>query len=190
MYFVKSYMVLLSIIFLGLNGCNSDLAPSGSDQRAVVSSGSIGFQPGQQAPNITWLDSVGNSFNLSDHLVGGATPAQAVVLYFTMWCPICTSHMDDILFNTVPLFSLRGTVVYVAVDYVSGTVAMARTAEVSNGYAGSAFRTVVDTNQTVMNQMHASMGTTVVINQNGLVLMNEDYRTGQNLRTILNAVLP
>jgi len=173
-----------------LAGCGNNLVPSGADNRPQVVPGSIGFLPGQKAPNFTLSDSLGNPFTLYDHLAGGAAPAKAVVLYFTMWCPICTSHTDHLLFNTVPLYAARGPVVYGVVDYVSGSAAGARAMEMASGYAGSAFTVLADVNLGLFNRVNAAMGTTVLIDSYGTVLMNEDYRTGANLSALLNAVLP
>lgn len=189
MYSVKSIVLSIAIALL-LTACGDNISPSGADLRPAVTTGTAGYQPSQIAVDFTLSDSLGNPFTLSDYLVGGARPAKAVVLYFTMWCPICTSHMDHMLFNVVPQFTARGPVIYAVIDYVSGAVAVTRASELANGYGGSAFTVLSDSSQALLTMVNASMGTTVVIGPDGTVLMNEDYRDGSNLIQALNGVLP
>ena len=184
------YAFIAVLLLLSSCGGNSDLAPSSSDLRPVVTTGSTGNLPTQTIKDFSLQDSLGNTWRLSDHLNGGIAPADATVLYFTMWCPICLAHSDHMLFNVIPSFASRGTTNYMLVDYVSGTVAGARASEIANGYNGSSFTVLVDASQTLMTQLNASMGTTVVVDRYGTILMNEDYRTGANLSTVLNGVLP
>lgn len=167
-----------------------DLLPSDSDERAAVVFGSVGHLPGQVVADFTLIDTRGTPFTLSEQLTGGATPADAVVLYFTMWCPICLSHSDHILNTVMPQFTGRGDVRYMLVDYVSGSVALSRASEWANGYGGSPFTVLADVDQALLNQFDAAMGSTVVIGPDGSVLMNEDYRTGSNLTLMLEALLP
>lgn len=195
MYSVKTMPVLKTSLMVGLSlllaGCSgTDLNPSGADQRPAVVAGSTGNQVGQKIANFSLQDSLNNTWNLADHLVGGAVPADAIVLYFTMWCPICMSHTDHMLFSVIPSFSKRGTTQYVLVDYVSGSSAGARASELANGYGGSPYVVLSDQNQALMNQLNAAMGSTIVINRNGIILMNEDYRNGATLSQTLNGVLP
>lgn len=179
-----------SLLCAACGSLGDDLLPSNQDRRAAVVPGSTGHLPGQVAADFTAVDTLSQPFVLSDHLAGGATPADAIVLYFTMWCPVCLSHTDHMLGSVVPAVSGRGTVVYLLVDYVSGSVALSRAAELGAGYAGSAFTVIADLNQNLFAQFDAAMGTTVVLGPDGTVLMNEDYRTGQNLFAILDGVLP
>jgi len=178
---------------IDISACNNltdDLLPSSSDKRSDVVLGSIGSRPGQIAADFSIQDSLGNTFNLADHLSGGSQPADVIVLYFTMWCPICLSHTDHMLTTVIPQFSSRGTVVYGLVDYVSGSIALSRATELANGYGGSAFTTLVEINQDLMNQFNAAMGTVVVIATDGTILLNEDYRNGTALQDILDQQLP
>jgi peroxiredoxin len=183
-------VLVLGLSLAGCGGTGDDLFPSGSDLRAAVTPGSIGSRPGEVAADFTLPDSLGAPFKLSDMLAGGATPADAVVLYFTMWCPICLSHTDHMLRTVVPQFQARGDVVYVLVDYVSGSPAGARASEIANGYAGSDFIVLADEGLAVFNQFDAAMGTTVVIGPDGTIHMNEDYRTGGDLIAALDSLLP
>jgi hypothetical protein len=93
------------------------------------------------------------------------------------------SHMRS---SEIPAFP---GVRFYAVDYVSGTVADARNAELTNGYDGSGFTVLADTQQTVLGLYQATMGTTVVIDRTGVVRMNEDFKDGTRLDAAL-AVLP
>jgi hypothetical protein len=47
---------------------------------------------------------------------------------------------------------------------------------------------LADTNQSVLDLYHATMGTTVVIDSTGIVRMNEDYKDGTRLRNVLEAL--
>lgn len=192
MSYVKTFVALLLVA--GLSGClnaiEDDLNPSGDDLRVTTPPGSSGDQPGQLAPDFTLTDSVGTSFRLADHLDGGTQPADVVVLYFTMWCPVCLSHTDHLYNEIVPRFAGRGTVVYGLVDYVSGSVANARIMEQSNGYAGSAFTVLVDAQLDLFSKYHGAMGKVVVIAADGTVMLNEDYRNGTKLIATLEGLLP
>ena len=192
---VKTFQKLLSLslLFIGLSACDmkDDLLPSNSDDRGTVEPGSIGYMPGQIAADFTIKDMYGDDFVLSDHLAGGSDPADVIVLYFTMWCPICLSHSSHIYTNVMPQFSNRGTVVYGLVDYVSGSVSGTYAEASAIGYvAGSGFSVLADVNQAVLNQFNGAMGITIVIDSDGTILMNEDYRTGATLVEILDQQLP
>jgi len=173
----------LPLLFL-LAGCemSDDLAPSGSDQRPPVQAGTTGPAVGQNAPDFTLPDSLGNGVTLSATVAS----ARGVVLYFTMWCPVCDSHMSHMRSVVIPGFP---DVRFFAVDYVSGSVADARNSEVSNGYLGSGFTVLVDIGNPVLRSYEATMGTTVVVDNAGVIRMNEDYRNGANLQSVL-ASLP
>ncbi|MDQ6954200.1 MAG: redoxin domain-containing protein [Mariprofundaceae bacterium] len=190
MYSVKiSVIILLLTTMVGCGGDNN-LIPSNRDLRPTVTAGSTGHLPSQKLADFNLQDSLGNTWRLSDHLNTGLVPADATVLYFTMWCPICLAHSDHMLYTVIPKFAARGTTNYVLVDYVSGSVVGARSSEISNGYNNSPFTVLADSTQSLMQQLNASMGTTVVVDRYGTVLMNEDYRTGSNLTNILNGILP
>lgn len=196
MYSVKisiqryAMLALIACTMVACGGAADDLAPSSTDQRPAVVAGSIGSMPSQKAGDFTVLDENGAPWRLYDHLSGGAQPSDAVVIYFTMWCPICLSHSDHLLYTVMPQFAGRGNTSYVLVDYVSGSVVGTRASVLANGYGGSPFTVLADSNLTVFNQFQASMGKTIVLDTYGTVLMNEDYRTGSNLISKLHALLP
>ena len=173
---------LVLLLVLGLMGCQeigSDLAPSGEDKRPAVTAGSVGSLPGQTAPDFTEADSENNAVTLSDLL----TANDSVVLYFTMWCPICDSHMSHMRTHLVPDFP---SVKFLIVDYVTGSVTGARSAQLANGYGS--FTVLADIGQSLFQTYAGSMGTTVVIDASGVVRMNEDYKDGSKLRTILESL--
>lgn len=183
-------VAFLCLHLVACGGVEDDLWPSDEDQRGSVAAGSVGALPGQTAADFQVQDSVGNAVQLADYLSDGVTPADAVVLYFTMWCPICLSHSDHMLSTVVPRFRDRGDVVYALVDYVSGSVALSRAAEQANGYAGSDFVVLADVDQALFDQFDAAMGTIVVIGPDGVIRLNEDYRTGAHLAASLDGLLP
>ncbi len=195
MYFVEycGRWLLVALFCAVLGACGDigdDLNPSDDDKRTEVIPGSSGSMPGQIVGDFTISDSQGSDFRLSDHLNGGSEPADVVVLYFTMWCPICLSHSDHIYNTVIPRLEGRGRVIYGLVDYVSGSVAATLATEVANGYGDDSFTTLADTNQNLLDQFNASMGTVVLIDSDGMVLLNEDYRNGSSLIEILEEELP
>ncbi len=181
-----------SICLFYLTACGdikNDLLPSDSDLRESVESGTIGHRPSQISAEFQVTSSEGDLFTLSSYLENGDTPTDAIVLYFTMWCPICLGHSDH-MFNTVmPQFRDRGDITFVLVDHISGSIALTRASEIASGYSDSEFITLADTEHTLLNQFHASNGTTVVISATGEILLNEDYRTGKNLIKVLDDLL-
>lgn len=184
MYSAKS-ILMSGLLFasLGLAGCGGitdDLAPSGTDKRPDVPAGTMGTQVGQQSPDWSLSDTLGNSRGLYAEL---AIPKDGVVLYFNMWCPICDSHASHMRINVIPDFP---GVSFFLVDYVTGSIAASRDAQLANGY--SDIQTLADTVQEVFNLYQASMGATVVIDKNGIVMMNEDYKDGVKLYETLQAL--
>jgi len=95
-------IVIFSLV-LSLWGCNEftdDLNPSGSDQRAAVVEDVVGSEEGQILGDFTLKSTVGNTYSKDTLLAAG----QPVVLYFTMWCPICDSHMSHYINEIAPDF--------------------------------------------------------------------------------------
>lgn len=93
-----------------------------------------------------------------------------------MWNPIADVHASRMRAEVMPNFP---TVKFFLVDYVSGSILLSRDAQQSNGFTD--IETLVDIDQTVFNLYSASMGTTVVIDNSGIVRMNEDYKDGTDL---------
>lgn len=158
-----------------------DLWPSSADKQPAAQPGTIGPAVSQNAPDFTVSDTLGNTVTLSS-----VVPAhKGVVLYFTMWCPTCDSQMSYIQDNFIPV---NPDIVFFAVDYVSATVADSRNAEISNGFAGSSFTVLADTARVILSEYNSTMGTTVVIDKNGIIRMNEDFKNGSRLQSALAAL--
>ena len=170
----------ISLILAGCDGITDDLLPSGDDNRPPVEEGTEGTQVGQMSPDFILEDTLYAPRGLYDEL----SRSSGVVLYFTMWCPICDTHMSHMRANVMPNFP---DVSFFLVDFVSGSVSASRAAQLSNGYGG--IETLVDANQSVFDLYGASMGTTVVIDSDGnIVRMNEDYKDGVKLIETLQAL--
>lgn len=161
-----------------------DLNPSGGDKRPTVEAGTTGPNVGQIAPDFAVVDSLGNTRTLSTE-IAALTPGNAIALYFTMWCPICDSHQNHMLSSVIPAFPNSR---YYLVDYVSGSVQGTRDAEEDNGYSGSLFTVLADTDRSVLNLFNATMSTTVAIDSSGVVRMNEDFKDGARLVELLTAL--
>jgi len=116
---------------------------------------------------------------MSSELVG----ADGIVLYFTMWCPLCNLHTDDMIADVIPNFP---NVKFFLIDYVSGTISQAYITQNSYGY--DSMTVLVDEIQHVYDLYNAAMGTAVVIDNAGIVQMNEDYKDGTKLTQTLTAL--
>ena len=175
-------IVLLGVL-LGMAGCDGvtdDLLPSGDDIRPPVDTSINGTQVGQIADDFVITDAEYVERGFYDEL----STSSGVVLYFTMWCPICDAHMSHMRAEVIPNFP---TVQFFLVDFVSGSVAASRSAQLSNGYGG--IDTLADVDNELFNLYDASMGTTVVIDSAGnIVRMNEDYKDGVKLIETLEAL--
>ena len=176
----NSVLFLLLVLLTGCGNMMDDLSPSGSDKRSPVTAGTTGPSPGQIAPDFTVPDMFGTAVTLSSVIT--TTGVQGAVFYFTMWCPICWDHMDNIVNVQIPLFP---NVRFHAVDYVSDTIAQVQQSAINNGYYGTALTILADTQNTVENLYQGTMGITVVVDRNGIVRMNEDYKDGARLQNVL-----
>ena len=178
-----SARLIILVALLGLAGCEGitdDLVPSSDDNRPAVEEGSDGTQVGQLSPDFSAFDTLGNTRGLYDEL----STSTGVVLYFTMWCPICDTHASHMRAEVMPNFP---TVQFFLVDFVSGSIAASRTAQLANGYGD--IETLADIDQKLYGLYNASMGTTVVIDSAGnIVRMNEDYKDGVKLIETLEAL--
>jgi len=172
---------LLIIVVLVLTACD-DLNPSGEDKRPPVDTNTIGSNVGQIAPDFSLFDTENNTVTMSVELAG----FDAIVLYFTMWCPICDAHMSHMRTQVIPNYP---NVRFLIIDYVSGTVELSRQAQIANGYTD--LTVLVDNVQEVLTLYQATMGTTVVIQNagsRGTVLMNEDYKDSTKLTDTLDSL--
>ena len=114
---IKTSLLLAATLTI-LSGCGDNLAPSGSDLRPVVQAGPIGASVGQKSTDF----SVSNINGTIVTLASALSARKAAVFYFTMWCPICDSHMNNMRSAIAPLFP---DVNFFLVDYVTGSVARA-----------------------------------------------------------------
>ena len=134
----------------------------------------------QNAPDFSVSDTGGAAVTLASALAS----RKGAVFYFTMWCPICDQQMSDMR-TVIPQYP---TVGFYLVDYVSATVADAGSAASANGYAGGGFTTLADISHLLLGDFQGTMGTTVIIDRNGVVRMNEDYKDGVKFRQVLAAL--
>jgi peroxiredoxin len=168
MLFVRKWYVL--VLLFSLAACGSNLSPSGEDKSKPG---------GQEAPDFSVSDIDNNTVTLASALSG----KKGIVLYFTMWCPICDSHMGHMLDSTVSSFPEVG---FYAIDYVSSSVSGARNSAAASGFIGTPFTILADLDHVMLDGYDATMGTTVVIGSDGVIRMNEDYKDGSRLRSILS----
>ena len=119
---------LLLFLIAGCGGTMNDLVPSNKDKRPVVMCGITGTEVCQIAPDFTLSDTLGNVVTLSS--VVSSPGVRGTVIYFTMWCPVCDTHMSNMRSYILPNYP---AVRFFLVDYVSGSVAMARNEEVEHG---------------------------------------------------------
>lgn len=177
--FITRLLLISSLLLTGCDQITDDLNPSSEDLRPEVVPGSDGTAVGQKAIDFTLKDTLGVDVNLSaEYPLNTAT-----VLYFTMWCPICDSHMSYMRQYLVPDYP---DVEFIFVDYVSGSVGASRQNQVSNGYTD--FQVLVDAVNDVQEVYNATMGSTIVIDSSGIVQMNEDFKDGSKLINTLSAL--
>ena len=168
----------LLAILTGIAGC-SNLLPDGSDLRSQNGS-SHGFAVGQTAPEFSLTDSDGNTVTLSQALSGKS----AVVIYFTMWCSICTGHSDELLSTMLPAY---GSAKFLLVDYVSASPAEAKLMKDFSGYGAAGFTVLSDSGQNLLNSYGGTMATTVIIDSTKKIRLNESYKKDRIL-AILGAL--
>ncbi len=164
-----SLMALILLVTL-LQGCKEDLLPSDKDKRTENPVTTVDFIATTSLDETIELDSLLVEYD-------------AVVLYYTMWCPLCDTHMSYISSAIMPNYPQTA---FLMVDYVSGSVSQSRRSQVENGY--QALTVLADSDQALLNQFHATMATTVVISQDKSILLNEDFKNGARLIDTLNAI--
>ena len=174
MRFIKLLSIALALVML--TGCLDNLTSDSKDLRTDTSTGGENAAP---AVDFIELTTESETIQLSSELMNN----DAVVLYYTMWCPICDSHMSHLRSSVMDNYR---NVRFLIVDYVSGSVAQSRNSQVSNGYA--AMTVLADSDQSLIEQFKATMGTTVVIDDQNKILMNEDYKNGARLIEVLETL--
>ncbi|MDH4262635.1 MAG: peroxiredoxin family protein [Spirochaetia bacterium] len=181
MYFVKKYFIYVSLVLFLINCSNpvplSNLFPDATDRRYL---NVTGLQPGDRVPDITFYNTDGTTDTLSNIL----TIKNGVVIYFTMWCIVCDVHMSYIRNTIKPMYP---NVEFYLLDYVSGTIAQALANQTGSGYTD--FKAALDKNFKLTDMFYGTMSTTIVIDKNSILRMNEDFKDGQRLSAVLS-VLP
>ena len=177
MYYASLLLLVLALL---LSGCQENLNPSGEDKRPAVDTSLVGHQVGQIAPDFTLESTLLGTTESHYTLYTETASYDAVVFYFTMWCPVCDEHMSDIRARYVSNYP---NVRFLLVDYVNSSVADARTSQQGAGYADMV--TLADTANLAENLYDGTMGTTVVVSAANRVLMNQDYSDGRKLGQVL-----
>lgn len=157
-------------------GTGEDLSPSSKDLR--VQGAAVGSSAGP-----VLLPKAQDTFSSEVDLMADLQQFKAVLLYFTMWCPVCDTHSQSIRDSIV---SQNSDVKVYLVDYVSSEVTSAWGAQMSGGY--SDFSTLVDADNALENMFQATMGSTVVISSSGNLLLNESYKDGQRVQSVLESL--
>jgi peroxiredoxin len=172
-------LLALLLLLSGCGGLGDDLFPSGADRRPAVVPGTIGPAVGQVAPDFTLSDLAGAPVSLYATLAS----KRGVVLYFTMWCPICDAHMSDLRANALPTYP---DIPVFVIDYVSGSVAGARSAQAASGWDVPGFTYLADVGASVEGFYRSPMAM-VVIDRDHVVRMNGEY-TWPRLQAVLGAL--
>lgn len=162
----------------GCGGTLDDLFPSRVDHSGGTP-GTLGPAVGQTAPDFTLPDTLGGTATLSRVLAG----KRGAVLYFVMWCPICDAHLSHLFDVEIPA---HPEVAFLAVDYVSGSVATARASQVASGWGGPAFLVLADVGAVVERFYSRPMGV-VVVDRDRVVRLNEEF-DGARLDAVLEAL--
>lgn len=175
MFIKVYYFTLLLMCFTAISGCQEDLLPS-NDQLPSTANVQVGDTVDSDL-------SFSTSNNHDELLISRLQTHDAVVLYFTMWCPVCDSHMSHIRSHFVSKYT---NVDFMFVDYVSGSIAGARDAQTASGYRD--FDVIADYDDTLQNYFSGTMATTIVIDKNLIVLMNEEFKAGSQLEAVLEGL--
>lgn len=149
---------LAALSWLPLAGCGGmadDLFPSGKDRRPTGLCGTEGPTACQVAPDFTLADQAGNPVTLSAALQG----KRGAVLYFTMWCDDCISHLGMLHDDVMPAFP---DVAYLGLDYVSGPAPAVDAMVSSMGWNGAGFTFLADVGQQWTSYFHAGMAVVVI----------------------------
>lgn len=173
MYFSKIILLFTLLLSFSCANFGSDLFPSDADLRHL----NDGIKVSSSVSDLGLLYSSG----ATNTIYNATASYRGVVLYFTMWCAVCSSHTSHMLSGVVPAHS---DVLFIVVDYVSGTITETHNLAVAGGYL-SDFSVVFDQNSTLSNYFNGTMGTTIVIDSSNVVQMIEDYKDGTKLATIL-----
>ena len=169
---LKLSVILLCLLFT--LGCQEDLAPSNDQLESTQAT-----REGETLNDITFTLSDGTSSQLSEQLA----THDAVVFYFTMWCPICEGHMSYIRQQIKPHYE---DVAFIFVDYVSGNVSSTLDSQQSRGYTD--FPVISDFDDALEQYFNGTMATTVIVDKNFIVKLNALFKTGNEISEVLETI--
>lgn len=173
MFYSVRIAMLFCAVFL-LAGCQEDLLPSNDPLTSLQAA-----REGETIDDLMFTLSDGTVSNLSSRLAN----ADAVVLYFTMWCPVCDSHMSHIRNRIQPQFANMD---FIFVDYISGSIAYTLDSQQALGYGDAVV--IADFDNGLENYFNASMASTVIVDKNFIVRLNSVFKTGDEIERALNAL--
>lgn len=171
MFIRFSRLIILISCTLLITACEEDLFPS-NDQLSNDSVGTV-------VEDFTFT----LSNNTTDSLSSRLQNADAVVLYFTMWCPVCETHMDNLRKNFKGQY---GEIDFIFVDYVSGSIIETESAQNAKGYTD--FDVIADYDNALQDSLSGTMGSTIVIDQNFIIQMDEDFKAGNELKAVIDSL--
>lgn len=170
---------IFPVLFIALWSMHcSNLLPDDTDLR-YQNPGNI-LAVGQTAPDFSLPATDGSTVTLTSGLAG----KNGLVVYFTMWCPVCTSHTDEVVQAIMPAYPNAR---YVMVDYVSSSIGEAATLKTFGGYDSTGIVVALDKSQSFMNSYGATMAYVVIIDSTGKIRMNEVYKR-QKMEQILGSL--
>ena len=106
-----------------------------------------------------------------------------IVLYFTMWCPVCDNHMQLLRSDFVAQYP---NVDFVLVDYVSASAANSRTTQLNNGYRD--FNVISDRDDYLENVLDGAMARIVLIDKNFTVVFSELFKNHLDLAAAIEGL--
>lgn len=171
------YNVRIALLCMGvllLSACQEDLLPSNDPLTSEQAA-----REGEIIDDLMFTLSDGTVTNLSSRLAN----ADGVVLYFTMWCPVCDSHMNHIRKKIQPIFP---NIDFIFVDYISGSIAYTQDAQQALGYSNS--WVIADFDNGLENYFNGSMASTIIIDKNFIVRLNSGFKTGDEIERALQAL--
>jgi peroxiredoxin len=174
--------LLWPLLLAACGGTFDDLFPSSADHSGGAA-GTTGPAVGQTAPDFALPDTLPAAAGAAVTLSGALAGKRAAVLYFVMWCPICDEHMMDLAGAVIPAFP---DVAFLALDYVSGSVAQSWASRQAAGWGGPDFTVLFDAGAATERYYQRGMGV-VVIDAAGVVRMNGAYQR-QALQAVLEAL--
>ncbi len=167
--FIKYFIFLTGLFFI--LGCQEDLSTSKQNNK-------VNHEP-FIITDFTVKLNTDQDYSLSDRL----NNHNAVVLYFTMWCPVCDNHMQSIRNDFVAQYP---DIDFVLIDYVSGSNANSRATQLNNGY--SDFDVISDTDDSLEKALQGSMGSVVLIDKNFTVVFSEVFKNEMDLKEAIDAL--